>query len=121
MRANKLALAALCCFASAADVRAQQVPAIPMTVRALVKTPPRTGQLINVSGFLDTSQEQPNLRDTDSNRRIVLDFSGSTTPLSALGTDATGSPPVLIVGRMQGIKDKGKPVITVIGAINLTP
>lgn len=121
MRTNRFSLVAFCCLALAADIGAQHVPAIPMTVKALVKSPPRMGQLIKVNGFLDTSEQEPNLRDTDSNRRILLDFSRSSVPLTSLGESPTGSHPVLIIGRMQGIKDKGKPAIAVIGAIKLTP
>lgn len=99
----------------------QQQPAIPVTVKSLIKSPPVVGRLIQVSGFLVTSDKEPKLQDTDNERKVILDFSQSQVTLEALGASATKSPPVMIIGRMQGTKDNGKPIITVISAINLTP
>lgn len=121
MSATKIIGVTLCCLALVNSVQAQRVPAIPVTVRALVKTPPRMGQLIKVSGYLDTSDKEPRLQDTSDSRKIILDFSRSSVTLDSLRGNATAGLPVLIIGRMQGTKDNGKPVIGVIGAINLTP
>jgi len=99
----------------------QQQPAIPMTVKALIKSPPKLGQLLQVSGYLLTNDKEPKLRDTDNERKVILDFSQAQVTPDKLGATSTSSPPVMIIGRMQGTKDNGKPIITVIGAINLTP
>ena len=99
----------------------QQQPAIPVTVKSLVKSPPKVGQLLQVSGYLLTNDKEPKLQDTDNERKVILDFSQSQVTPERLGATASISPPVMIIGRMQGTKDNGKPIITVIGATNLTP
>lgn len=99
----------------------QQQPAIPMTVNGMVKSPPKVGQLLQVSGYLLTNDKEPKLQDTDNERKVILDFSQSQVTPDKLGATASKSPPVMIIGRMQGTKDNGKPIITVIGAVNLTP
>lgn len=99
----------------------QQQPAIPMTVKSMIKSPPKVGLLLQVSGYLVTSDKEPKLQDTDNERKVVLDFSQSQVTLESLGASSSKSPPVMIIGRMQGTKDNGKPIITVIGAINLMP
>ena len=99
----------------------QQQPAIPMTVKGMIKSPPKLGLLLQVSGYLVTTDKEPKLQDTDNERKIILDFSKSQLTPESLGASATKSPPVMIIGRMQGTKDNGKPIITVIGVINLTP
>lgn len=100
---------------------AQQSPAIPMTVKSIVKSPPKTGQLLQVTGYLVTEGKVPKLQDTDNNRKLILDFSQSSVALASLSTNAATPSPVLIIGRMQGTKDNGKPIIGVIGATTLTP
>lgn len=99
----------------------QQQPAIPMTVKSMIKSPPKVGQLLQVSGYLLTNDKEPKLQDTDNERKVILDFSQSQVTPDKLGATAATSPPVMIIGRMQGTKDNGKPIVTVIGAINLTP
>ena len=108
-------------LALTANAWPQQQPAIPMTVKSMIKSPPKVGQLLQVSGFLLTNDKEPKLRDTDNERKVILDFSQSQVTLDKLGATEATAPPVLIIGRMQGTKDNGKPIVTVIGAINLTP
>ena len=79
------------------------------------------GQLIKVSGYLDAMDKEPTLQDTHDSRKIILDFSRSSVTVDALRGSTTPGSPILIIGRMQGTKDNGKPVIGVIGAMNLTP
>lgn len=105
----------------ATPARPQQQPAIPVTVKSMIKSPPKVGLLLQVSGYLVTTDKEPKLQDTDNERKIILDFSQSQVTLDSLGASATKSPPVMIIGRMKGTKDNGKPIVTVIGAINLTP
>ena len=109
-----------CCLAVMPTTYAQQM-AIPMTVKGIIKSPPKVGQLLQVSGYLVTTDKQPKLQDTDNERKLILDFSQSQVTLDKLGATEATSPPVMIIGRMQGSKDNGKPIITVIGAMNLTP
>ena len=115
-----LALAFSITLALPATAHAQQM-AIPMTVKGIIKSPPKVGQLLQVSGYLVTTDKQPKLQDTDNERKLILDFSQSQVSLDKLGATEASSPPVMIIGRMQGSKDNGKPIITVIGAMNLTP
>lgn len=105
----------------AADAWSQYQLAIPVTVKGMIKSPPKVGQLLQVSGYLVTTDKEPKLQDTDNERKVILDFSKSEVTPARLGATAAASPPVLIIGRMHGTKDNGKPIITVVGAINLTP
>lgn len=98
---------------------AQQM-AIPMTVKEMIKAPPKVGQLVRVSGFLLTSDKQPKLQDTDNNRKLILDFSQSAVTLESLQPNDASPPPIEVTGWMLGTKDNGKPIIGVIGAIQLT-
>lgn len=114
-------IAILSGFAWTPAAWSQQQPAIPMTVKGMIKSPPRIGLLLQVSGYLVTTDKQPKLQDTDNDRKVILDFSQAQVTPDKLGATASTSPPVMIIGRMQGTKDNGKPIITVISAINLTP
>jgi hypothetical protein len=96
-------------------------PAIPMTVKAILKTPPRPGQLLQVSGYLQVGDKETRLQDAEQGRRLTLDFSRSQVSPEALGATTAFAPPVMVIGRMQGTTDNGKPIVTVIGALNLTP
>lgn len=98
---------------------AQQM-AVPMTVKEMIKAPPKVGQLVRVSGYLLTSDKQPKLQDTDNNRKLILDFSLSTVTLESLHPDESSPPPIEVTGRLLGTSENGKPVIGVIGAISLT-
>lgn len=98
----------------------QQEPAIPMTVKGMIKSPPKVGQLLRVSGYLVTTDKEPKLQDTDNDRKLILDFSQSTVPVSSLSPNDSLPPPIEVTGRMLGTKDNGKPIIGVIGAVPLT-
>lgn len=98
----------------------QQQPAIPMTVKGIIKTPPKVGMLLQVSGYLVTTDKEPKLQDTDNERKVILDFSQSTVSLSSLRPSESSPPPIVVTGRMLGTKDNGKPIIGVIGAAPLT-
>lgn len=111
----------LACYLAVMPMAHAQQMAIPMTVKGIIKSPPKVGQLLQVSGYLVTTDKQPKLQDTDNERKLILDFSQSQVTLDKLGATEATSPPVMIIGRMQGSKDNGKPIITVIGAMNLTP
>lgn len=100
---------------------AQQQPAIPVTVKGILKTPPMPGQLLQVSGYLLGGDKEPKLQDAEVGRRITLDFSGTNVTPESLGATGTISPPVMVIGRMQGTRDAGKPVVTVLGVVKLTP
>lgn len=102
-------------------VAAQTMPAIPVTVRDLVQSPPAKGRLVKVSGYLGVKDGAVTLQDTHDSRKIVLNVSGaSSATQEALETSAASQLPVLIIGRVTSAKDSGKPMVTVLGAMNLT-
>jgi len=119
MRIAVLAACLLALLPATAPSAAQQM-AVPMTVKEIIKAPPKIGQLVRVSGFLLTTDKQPKLQDTDNNRKLILDFSESLVTLESLQPNDASPSPIEVTGRMLGTTDNGKPIIGVIGAIPLT-
>ena len=115
-----LSLATLCLSMLMPVASAQQPLAVPMDVKTIVNGPPKVGFLLRVNGYLETNGKDIVLRDATTGHKVVLDFSSSTASPEALGGNGALMP-VEVTGRMLSASRKGRPVIGVIGVMNLTP
>lgn len=104
----------------AAPEAASQQLARQVTIRTLIASPPRAGQLLQVNGFLLKSSGRDELKSPDTGQKILLDFSQSSTRADDLPQSGTDDTPVSIIGMTSGHRDKGMLVIQVLGAFNLS-
>lgn len=99
---------------------ASQQLARPVTIKAITSSPPRAGLLIQVNGLLLQSPGRAELKSPDTGQKIILDFSQPPTKPEDLTRSGIGDTPVSVIGISLGLREKGMPVVTVLGAFNLT-